>query len=398
MKSETRTSLEQFDNPHDFERMCADILQGMGYQDVVLIAPRGGSDGGQDITFITRRGGAGVACVTLRSDIDEKFFEDMAKQSPDTVEEYIYFCRAYLTAKQKVKFTKYVIEMLHATLLLQDIEALRSLLDTALTSIRERYLGIKDEKTEIFTSLLASMQENMRKESQAQFLLNKAHETSDFWQAEALVRQAVELLPSCKRAEYRQLGIRSARIVLYGIPLEYQDSYGRMLRVYTKKGLVPYETCALRYLEETERGAEQPDAEGLLYLACLYGYQRRLRNMMQIIDQALAVDTRIEEEFCQPRILEALLLPCGSNRFDIERLRQKLHLPDPTKDLFCGFLQDIDVQQYHGYAEWVAVKQANKPGEKGVHILKICPPYTQNNGLVSAHAQVYETPTGCATS
>ena len=38
----TKKALEEFDNQHDFERMCADILNGLGCKDVVLIAPRGG--------------------------------------------------------------------------------------------------------------------------------------------------------------------------------------------------------------------------------------------------------------------------------------------------------------------------------------------------------------------
>lgn len=56
MYSHTRAVLEQFDNPHDFERMCTDILNALGYKDVVPIAPRGGSDGGKDITFTTESG------------------------------------------------------------------------------------------------------------------------------------------------------------------------------------------------------------------------------------------------------------------------------------------------------------------------------------------------------
>ena len=76
MYSQTVAILEKFDNQHEFERMCADILVGMGYKDVVLMAPRGGSDGGKDIIFTTESGGKGLACVTLRDDIEKKFFED----------------------------------------------------------------------------------------------------------------------------------------------------------------------------------------------------------------------------------------------------------------------------------------------------------------------------------
>ena len=51
MLSFTKKALEEFDNSPGFERMWADILVATGNTDVVLIAPRGGSDGGKDITF-----------------------------------------------------------------------------------------------------------------------------------------------------------------------------------------------------------------------------------------------------------------------------------------------------------------------------------------------------------
>ncbi len=72
MFSHTVAALEKFDNQHDFERMSADILNSLGYKNVVPIAPRGGSDGGMDITFTTNDGKKGLACVTLRKDIDAK--------------------------------------------------------------------------------------------------------------------------------------------------------------------------------------------------------------------------------------------------------------------------------------------------------------------------------------
>ena len=89
--------LEKFDNQHDFERMCADILFALGYRDVELIAPRGGSDRGKDIVFTTESGGKGLACVTLRGDIEKKFFEDFSKRQPGEFEKYVFFCTAYLT-------------------------------------------------------------------------------------------------------------------------------------------------------------------------------------------------------------------------------------------------------------------------------------------------------------
>src|SRR5260370_30455430 len=62
--------------------MCADIIIAQGYEDVVLVAPRGGSDRGMDITFRNQRGERGLACVTLREDIMVKFKEDFSDALP----------------------------------------------------------------------------------------------------------------------------------------------------------------------------------------------------------------------------------------------------------------------------------------------------------------------------
>lgn len=144
MYSSTTAVLEKFDNQHDFERMAADILNALGYSDVIPIAPRGGSDGGQDITFTTESGGKGLACVTLRKDSDKKFNEDFSQREKGDFEKYIFITNQYLTADQKKKYIRFCLEQLDAELVTSDIEALRSLLDTPLKSIREHYLHIPE--------------------------------------------------------------------------------------------------------------------------------------------------------------------------------------------------------------------------------------------------------------
>jgi hypothetical protein len=144
--SHTIAALERFDNQHDFERMSADILNALSYKGVILIAPRGGSDGGRDIIFTTESGGKGLGCVTLRKDIDAKFKEDFFQHHTGDFEKYILFCTAYLTADQKRRFAEYCLISLKAEFLPQDIEALRSLLDNPLKSIRAKYLDIQENK------------------------------------------------------------------------------------------------------------------------------------------------------------------------------------------------------------------------------------------------------------
>ncbi len=135
----TTAFLQQYDHPHGFERMCADILNCLGYASVVLQAPRGGSDGGRDLTFRATNGGKGLACVTLRKDIETKFKQDFHRRAPSEYDEYILFCTAYLTSKLKQEFEDYVANTLRAGFIPYDIEGLRSLLDTRCKGVRDAY-------------------------------------------------------------------------------------------------------------------------------------------------------------------------------------------------------------------------------------------------------------------
>lgn len=142
MFSQTRRSLEDFDNQHDFERMAADILNALGYSDVQPIAPRGGADGGRDIRF--REGETlGIAFVTLDKNIKEKFKRDLSKQD-DAGGVIALFCSAEITTSTKLAFAKDAIAKdyrLHVF----DLERLRSLLDSSCREIRRRYLHLDDE-------------------------------------------------------------------------------------------------------------------------------------------------------------------------------------------------------------------------------------------------------------
>lgn len=142
MYKETHNKLEKFDNHRDFERMCADILNGIGYKDVVPIAPKGGGDGGKDITFGWDNE-KGLACVTLRKDINKKFYEDFRQRKPGEYDKYYLFCTASLTKSKKEEYEEYCRKNLKAEFVPQDIEALRSLLDGRLQNIRDMYLKLE---------------------------------------------------------------------------------------------------------------------------------------------------------------------------------------------------------------------------------------------------------------
>jgi len=140
--NQTRQNLITFDNQHEFERLAADILNSLGYENVEPMAPLGGSDGGIDIKY--KNGEAkGLAFVTLRKDIRAKFFEDLNKLNvgPD---EIALFSIVDITPKQKAEFSNETINK-GITLEIFDIERIRSLFDSTLKELRRRYLGIDDD-------------------------------------------------------------------------------------------------------------------------------------------------------------------------------------------------------------------------------------------------------------
>lgn len=145
MLNETRRALEDYDNQHDFERMAADILNGLGYSSVEPMAPGGGPDGGKDIKY--KEGEVpGIAFVTLEKNIKSKFSRDLEKQI-NSEGIIAFFCNVNVSPSQKMAFTKDAISK-GFRLEVFDLERLRSLLDSSLKEIRRRYLNIDDQITE----------------------------------------------------------------------------------------------------------------------------------------------------------------------------------------------------------------------------------------------------------
>jgi len=144
----TKKALEEFDNQHDFERMCADILNALGCQKVEPMAPSGGPDGGKDIIFYEGETKCAVF-VTLRTDIGKKFDEDSQKLTiQNGFDKIVLFSNQNITRKQKEDFIRLINSKGIHFLEIYDLERLRSLLDASLKSIRKKYLQIDDEISE----------------------------------------------------------------------------------------------------------------------------------------------------------------------------------------------------------------------------------------------------------
>jgi hypothetical protein len=142
MFSQTRRAIQDFDNQHDFERMCADVLNGLGYSHVEPMAPGGGPDSGQDIKFAEGEV-PGIAFVTLDKGIRDKFRGDLAKQS-DVGGLIILFCNVDVSPRMKLEFSTEAMAKGYRLEII-DLERLRSLLDSSMKDVRRRYLKIDDE-------------------------------------------------------------------------------------------------------------------------------------------------------------------------------------------------------------------------------------------------------------
>jgi len=393
--SPTVAILEKFDNEHEFERMCADILIALGYEDIVPVAPRGGSDGGMDITFKNQRGEKGLACVTLRKDIMVKFKEDFSQRTAGESNVYILFCTKYLTHKQKLEFAKYCLNTLQAEFVPKDIEALRSLLDSSLKSIRESYLGIKDDSKGVTEEALEKLRDELVRRSKAETLLQRADASAaNLIEKNKLVNEAVDLCPEFRQRAFRQLGIEMSIAVINGYDPILQRG---MIIAGLGRGMVGYRklerdeiiwmnTSAITYLQENVLDATTPDSKGLLYLACMYGYQQQFEEMMKIVAKAVKIDEEIKEAFQQRKILLTLLCACNSDQMKWEKLRKRLGIPLVSKNAFCNFIRDFDQTNFHGFIEWLAIKRPSAAGERGIFIIQVTPPYVQNKGLVYAPA------------
>ena len=145
MLSRTRQALEAFDNQHDFERLAADVLNGLGYQNVEPMAPGGGPDGGCDVKF-TEAGTRGIAFVTLDKRIAEKFRRDLDEQQ-DGEGTIALFCNVDVSPSMKLGFAKDAAALGYSVEVF-DVEKLRSFLDGRFKDVRRRYLHIDDEVAE----------------------------------------------------------------------------------------------------------------------------------------------------------------------------------------------------------------------------------------------------------
>lgn len=253
---------------------------------------------------------------------------------------------------------------------------------------------------EVYEEALAKLRDEMQRQREADNLLLEARKfASSLLEKEELVKKAVDLWPPYKQRELRQLGIEISTTIINGYDPVTQRG---LMMAGLGKGMTGYwrlernqlpslAVRAITYLRENVLETTVPDAEGLLYLACMYGYQQQFEDMIRTIRQAIKIDKEIKVKFQQRKIQQMLLRTCDSEQIKLERLRKSLGLPHVTKKFFCQFLQDFDLTNFNGFIEWTAIKRPNVSGERGPFLIQITPPYPSNDGKVSASAQSIES-------
>ena len=181
-----------------------------------------------------------------------------------------------------------------------------------------------------------------RNEARAENILLKAEKfATSLTDKDAQVNEAVALCPDLRQRELRQMGIEMSIAVIDGYDPVTQR--GRMVaglgrgmgsfKKLDRNEIARLAVTAINYLQENVLETTMPDADGLLYLACMYGYQEQFEDMRSIIGQAVTIDEKIKEKFQQRKILQMLLRACNSDQIKLEVLRKSLSLPLVSKRL-----------------------------------------------------------------
>src|SRR5262249_40602815 len=158
-----------------------------------------------------------------------------------------------------------------------------------------------------------------------------------------LVKEAVELWSPYKQERYRELGLEMSAAVVGNVDF-IKQTYLRAAGYpfdppYSESRLDDEERAyftdhAIHYLTETVLHPANPDAQGLLYLACMYGCYHQYEEMIMVLDRATQISPIVQAmkaEFRERPMMLILLGACGVDQSKIDRLRETLNLPETTE-------------------------------------------------------------------
>ncbi|HEU5381899.1 MAG TPA: toll/interleukin-1 receptor domain-containing protein [Ktedonobacteraceae bacterium] len=254
---------------------------------------------------------------------------------------------------------------------------------------------------DIDESALAKLREELQRQREADHLLSEAHHfASDLIHKNELIQKAVVLWPSYKQKEYRQLGLEMSAAVVDGVDyIKWKSMKAAGYTFETPYFEIPLEedekaffaSYAVSYLQEVVLGTSDADAQGLLYLACMYGYSQLYDEMLAIIEkigQFSHIVQDMKKEFRERKMLLLLLKACDSDQMKIERLREQLNIPPTTKEFFSNYIVNEyplnPNYRYGEYIKWIAIRRSGVHEESGGFIIRITPAYPSNDGKVDA--------------
>jgi hypothetical protein len=282
---------------------------------------------------------------------------------------------------------------------LKEIEQARR---EAATQYTEAMQEIEQARREAAIQYAGAAQEikEARDEARAENLLLKAEKfATSLMEKDEIVNEAVALSPDFKQRECRQLGLEMSAAIIGNVDYIKQ--------MYLKAAGYPFDPPysesrldenertffidhAIRYLTETVLNPANPDAQGLLYLACMYGCRYQYNEMIRILDKTSQINSIVQvmrDQFRERSMMRILVDACGSDQTKLERLRGTLNLPATTQMSFCKYAKEFPLKTHQlpaPYIEWIAVRKPEAAGESGTFIIKITPPYPSNQEKVDA--------------
>jgi hypothetical protein len=239
-----------------------------------------------------------------------------------------------------------------------------------------------------------------RDEARAENILLDANRfATSLIEKDARVNQAVALCPDFKQREYRRLGLEMSAAVIGNV--DYVKWQSMKAAGYTfepplfqlpleEDEKIFFTDHAISYLTEAVLNPAIPDAQGLLYLACMYGCRHQYDEMIMVLDKASQISQIVQvmkAEYRERPMMLILVGACGSDQTKIERLRKTLDLPRTTITSFCKYVKEFPLKTHQlpaPYIEWIAVRKSEAAGESGTFIIKITPPYPSNQEKVDA--------------
>ncbi len=158
---------------------------------------------------------------------------------------------------------------------------------------------IKDAGREASQDILKNVREDMQCLSKAQMLIFEAEKyqsPATLMAKNQLIIDAIALWPSFREIEYRKLGDDFSRIIITNF-YKAQNTMNNIMGVDIQRNQVfLYTNKAISYLEETVLNTGNPDREGLVDLACMYGCANKYENMIRVIEKAIRVDDNVRDD------------------------------------------------------------------------------------------------------